>query len=59
MAKFEVDGIDEVMSDFENIDDIPFTVTCSICGMQFEATQDELLDPTVTCPHCGAELGQV
>jgi Zn finger protein HypA/HybF involved in hydrogenase expression len=56
MAKLEYDGIDEVISVLENE---PFDCTCSICGKTFQATQEQLLQPTVTCPHCGAQLEEV
>lgn len=55
-AQFEFDSFDDILNDLESE---PFECTCSICGKQFEATQDDLLKPTVTCPHCGAELEEV
>lgn len=56
MAKFEFDGIDELIEDLENA---PYDCTCSVCGKQFQATQEQILRPTVICPHCGAELEEV
>ena len=56
MAKLEYDGIDEIINALEND---PFDCTCAICGKIFQATQKQLLQPTVTCPHCGAQLEEV
>lgn len=56
VAKLEFEGIDDLMDDLENA---PFDCVCSVCGKQFQATQEQLLQPTVTCPHCGAELEDV
>lgn len=56
MASFEFDGLEDTM---DTLDDEPFDCTCSVCGKQFQATQADLLNPTVTCPHCGAKLEEV
>ncbi len=56
MAKLEANGLDDVIDALENE---PFDCTCSACGKTFQATQDQLLQPTVTCPHCGAQLEEV
>lgn len=56
MAKFESDGIDDVLDALENE---PFDCTCSVCGKTFQATQEQLLQPTVTCPYCDAQLEEV
>lgn len=56
MANFEFSGIDDVLDD---LDAEPFDCTCSECGKPFQATQADLLEPTVTCPHCGAKLEEV
>lgn len=56
MATLEVNGINDVIDALENE---PFDCTCSICGRTFQATQEQLLQPTVTCPHCGAQLEEV
>lgn len=56
MANFEFSGVDDVLDD---LDAEPFDCTCSECGKPFQATQADLLEPTVTCPHCGAKLEEV
>lgn len=56
MPKLEFNGIDDVLDALENE---PFNCTCSVCGQDFQATQEQLLQPTVTCPHCGAELEEL
>lgn len=56
MAKLDVSGIDDVIDALNNE---PFDCTCSVCGKHFQATQEQLLQPTVTCPHCNAQLEDV
>ena len=56
MAAFEFDKFEDII---DMLDDELFDCTCSICGEQFQTTQSDLLNPTVTCPHCGAKLEEV
>jgi hypothetical protein len=53
MAKFNTNGIDDVMKDFENtatgIDDF----ACPNCGKPFRLEFD---DEEVTCPHCNSTI---
>ena len=56
MAKFEYSGVNEAIDALNNE---PFDCTCSVCGKQFQATEEQLSKPTVICPHCGAKLEEV
>ncbi len=56
MAKLEFNGIDDVLDALENE---PYDCACSACGKHFQATQEQLLQPIVTCPHCGAQLEEI
>ncbi len=59
MARFEFEGIEETIKDMKDLSKEPFDCVCSVCGKHFEMLEKDLLEPTVTCPHCGAELDEV
>ena len=46
MAKFEVDGIDDVLADFDYFD-----IECPECGSQFSVKLSDI-GSVVTCPRC-------
>jgi rubredoxin len=55
-ARFETDGIDDFISELDNIESIPLMCDCPECEKPFEIKQSDAFTDTVICPHCGAEL---
>lgn len=59
MARFEFDGIDDAIKGLNDLDKEPLNCVCPACGKNFKMLEKDLIKPTVTCPHCGAELDEV
>lgn len=50
MAKFEFDGIDDLMEDLNTIE-----IDCPNCDRSFEVNLNDI-GSVVTCPHCKAKI---
>lgn len=50
MAKFEFDGIDDVLEELNS-----FIVNCPACNKTFEVSADAI-GSKVKCPHCKSKI---
>ena len=50
MARFDFDGLDDVMKDLEIIE-----IDCPVCNKPFEFNLSDI-GSTVVCPHCNAGI---